>query len=99
MPIINEANDENIVPIEGFSSENPSVMHACGHDGHASMGLGVAKIIAEIKEQLRARFALYFNQERKGARGASAMVAAGAVDGVDYILGAHLGFQAKKMVN
>lgn len=94
---INEANDEKHRPYrEGFSSENPSVMHACGHDGHASMGLGVAKIIAEIKEQLKGKVRLIFQPGEEGARGASAMVAAGAVDGVDYILGAHLGFQAKK---
>ena len=37
---------------EGFNSVNEGFMHACGHDGHATIGLGVAKVLMSIKDQL-----------------------------------------------
>jgi len=94
---INEAQDEKHRPYsEGFASQNPGVMHACGHDGHAAMGLGVAEILAGMKDDLKGTIRLIFEPGEEGSRGARAMVEAGAVDGVDYILGAHLGFKANK---
>ena len=35
-----------------FQSKHPGKMHACGHDGHATIGLGVAKVLMSIKDQL-----------------------------------------------
>ena len=40
---------------EGFASVNPDAMHSCGHDGHATIGLGVAAALAELKDELRHR--------------------------------------------
>jgi len=95
---IEEAKDDKHRPYkEGFASKNSGVMHACGHDGHAAMGLGVAQILAEMKDELKGTVRLIFQPGEEGARGARAMVEAGAVEGVDYILGGHLGFQAKKI--
>lgn len=37
---------------ECFISENNGVMHACGHDGHTSIGLGVAEIIMNLREHI-----------------------------------------------
>ena len=34
---------------EGFASVNPCRMHACGHDAHTAIGLGVAELLAEMK--------------------------------------------------
>lgn len=94
---INEAQDEKHRPYrEGFSSQNPGAMHACGHDGHAAIGLGVAQILAGLKDQLKGTIRLIFQPGEEGSRGARGMVETGAVDGVDYILGGHIGFQAKK---
>ncbi|MGI6685903.1 MAG: amidohydrolase [Bacillota bacterium] len=94
---ITEPKEEKHKPFrEGFSSINPGVMHACAHDGHAAIGLGVAEAITKIKNQLKGKIRLIFQPSEEGARGARAMAAAGAVDGVDYILGAHIGFQATK---
>lgn len=81
---------------ENFSSINPGATHACGHDGHVAMGIGVASLLAQIKEQCKGRIRLIFEPGEEGSRGARAMAAAGAVDGVEHILGAHIGFQAKK---
>lgn len=94
---IQEALDEQHFPARtGFASVNADVMHACGHDGHAAMGLAVAEVLVQMKDQLKGTIRLIFEPGEEGSRGARAMVAAGAVDGVDYILGAHIGFQAKK---
>lgn len=94
---IDEAKDDNHRPFKlNFASQNPGVMHACGHDGHAAMGLGVAEILADLKDQLKGKILLIFQPAEEGARGARAMVEAGVVNGLDHILGFHLGFQANQ---
>ncbi len=81
---------------EGFASVNKGAMHACGHDGHVSIGLAVAEVIAGLKTKLNGRIRFIFQPAEEGLRGAAPMIAAGACDGVDYILGMHIGFQAGK---
>lgn len=76
---------------EGFSSVHAGVMHACGHDGHVAVGVGVARVLAEIRDQLRGKVKLIFQPAEEGVRGARAMVEAGVVDDVDYFLAFHIG--------
>ena len=45
---------------EGFASVNRGAMHACGHDGHATMGMGVAEVLMAIKDQLHGTVKLIF---------------------------------------
>lgn len=80
---------------EGFASCHPGAMHACGHDGHTTVGLGVARIFSALKDRLRGTIKLVFQPAEEGVRGARAMAEKGAVDDVDYMLGAHFGFKAK----
>ena len=75
---------------EGFASVLPGKMHACGHDAHAAIGLGAAKILAEMKETLRGTVKLIFQPGEEGARGAKAIVAAGHLDNVDIFIGSHV---------
>lgn len=75
---------------EGFASVNEGWMHACGHDGHATMGLGVAKILMEIKDQLCGTVKLIFQPAEEGVRGAKSIVEKGHLDGVQYFLGSHM---------
>lgn len=94
---ITESNHAEHRPAkEGFASVNPGATHACGHDGHVAMGLGTASLLADLKGQWKGKIRLIFEPGEEGSRGARAMAAAGAVEGVDHILGAHIGFQAKK---
>lgn len=81
---------------EGFASTHPGEMHACGHDGHTAVGLGVARILAALKENLAGTIKLIFQPAEEGVRGARAMVACGVADDVDWMLGAHFGFKMKK---
>lgn len=88
---VNEANDDEHRPYrEGFSSIHTGLMHACGHDGHTSVGLAIAEIMANLKDKLCGKIKLIFQPAEEGVRGARAMAAAGVVDDVDYLLGAHL---------
>lgn len=93
---MSETQDKSHRPVaENFSSVNPGAMHACGHDSHTAFALGLAEIVAANKEKLKGSVRFIFQPAEEGTRGADPMVAAGAVDGVDYILGLHVGFQAK----
>lgn len=78
---------------EGFASIHPLAMHACGHDGHTSIGLAAAKLIMAHKDELVGTIKLIFQPAEEGVRGAYAMVNAGVVDDVDYMFGGHLGFK------
>lgn len=75
---------------EGFASVNPGMMHACGHDAHAAIGLGVAKVLSQMKAHLHGTVKLLFQPGEEGARGARAMVEAGHLDDVDVLIGSHV---------
>jgi aminobenzoyl-glutamate utilization protein A len=81
---------------EGFASVNRGAMHACAHDGHTSVLLGVAEILAARRPQLAGTVTLIFQPAEEGSRGAKAMMQRGVVDGVDYLLAAHFGVTMRK---
>jgi aminobenzoyl-glutamate utilization protein A len=76
---------------EGFASCNPGMMHACGHDGHTAIGLGLAHLFSALKSQLCGTIKLLFQPAEEGTRGARAMVEAGVLDDVDYFTAIHIG--------
>lgn len=92
---LNETTDETHVPVaEGFASCHPGCMHACGHDAHAAIGIGVAKILCACKDQLAGKVILIFQPGEEGLRGAKSMVDAGILDGIDYFFSGHVGLQS-----
>lgn len=71
---ITEAND---VP---YRSQNPGVMHACGHDAHTASLLGVARILTELKAEFEGTVKLIFQPaEEKAPGGASLMIRDGVL--------------------
>lgn len=76
---------------EGWASRRESVMHACGHDGHIAIGLGVAQLLAERKGEFVGRFRMLFQPAEEGARGARSVVEAGWLRDADVLLGYHIG--------
>ncbi len=74
-----------------FASQNPGVMHACGHDGHTAMLLGTAKILSGLKDLIKGEVRFLFQHaEELFPGGAEEMVHAGVMDGVDLVIGTHL---------
>ena len=74
-----------------YISENPGVMHGCGHDGHMAMVLGVAKVLAAKGDQLPGRLRLIFQpHEEKHPGGATTVIDEGGLEGVDAIFGYHI---------
>lgn len=74
-----------------YKSTN-NVMHACGHDGHISTLLGVAKLLTAIKDEIPGKIRFIFQPaEEHGRRsGAEEMIKDGVLDGVQAIGGMHL---------
>ncbi|MGC9347918.1 MAG: amidohydrolase [Anaerolineae bacterium] len=88
---VEESHAETHRPVrEEFASVNPGAAHACGHDGHAAIGLAVARALVELRDELTGTVKLIFQPAEEGVRGAKSMVAAGVVDDVDLLLGLHL---------
>lgn len=90
LPILESDSPEHFPAAQGFRSVHEGVMHACGHDAHAAIGLGVAEVLAGIKEQLVGTYRLLFQPAEEGCRGAYAMVEAGLLDDVDYLISSHI---------
>lgn len=79
-----------------FSSENPGIMHACGHDIHTATLLSVARLLCENRDKFPGSVKLVFQPAEEAASpadpsgGASHMCEHGAMDGVDAIIALHV---------
>ncbi|HSU77389.1 MAG TPA: M20 family metallopeptidase [Burkholderiales bacterium] len=74
-----------------FASQVPGKMHACGHDVHTVIALGVAAALSEMKSELAGRVKLIFQPAEETLSGAQAMIADGVLDDpkMDVMLGYH----------
>ncbi|MCD6043002.1 MAG: hypothetical protein K0R40_2605, partial [Burkholderiales bacterium] len=74
-----------------FASKVPGKMHACGHDVHTVIVLGVAAVLSELRDSLKGKVKLIFQPAEETLAGAPAMIADGVLDDprVDAILGFH----------
>jgi aminobenzoyl-glutamate utilization protein A len=91
LPIHESEADSHFPQKEGFRSAVPNTMHACGHDAHTTIGLGLASLIAENKDSLKGKIKLIFQPAEEGTRGARSMAEAGVIDDVDYLIASHVG--------
>ena len=93
---VNETTDPDHVPFqEGFASVNANCMHACGHDGHATMGLYTTLALNEIKDELCGTIKMIFQPAEEGVKGAQSIAEGGILDDVDMFFSSHLGMGYK----
>lgn len=85
LPILEETAAE-------YTSTNPGVMHACGHDGHTAIGLTVARILYNHRDDIAGTVKLVFQPAEEGLGGAPLMVAEGVLENPrpDLSLALHL---------
>lgn len=91
-----ETTSPNHLPRQqGFASEYDGIMHACGHDCHAAIGLSLAHWIVDHTDELCGTIKLLFQPAEEGTRGARAMAESGIVDDVDILFASHIGCTPK----
>ncbi len=93
-PLVGLRVDMDALPVQEktnlpYSSLNEGLMHACGHDIHTSIGIGVARILADCKSSLTG-IRLLFQPAEEIASGAKWMKSDGATSGLDALFGVHV---------
>jgi amidohydrolase len=81
--------EENQTP---YASQNTGVMHACGHDAHTSILLGVARLFADRRDQIPGTVKFMFQPAEEGGAGALRMIEDGVLENppVDGAFGLHV---------
>jgi amidohydrolase len=81
-------HEENALP---YASRVPGRMHACGHDGHAAVLLGLAATLSSMRDVFRGEIRLLFQPGEEAIRsGAREFIEMGVIVGVDTVIGVHL---------
>ncbi len=93
-PIIALRADIDALPIFeqtnlSYASQNPGVMHACGHDFHQTSLLGAAELLKAMEEDLRGTIRLIFQPAEETSCGALEVIETGYLDDVKAIVGFH----------
>lgn len=74
-----------------YISQNPEAAHACGHDGHMAILMGVAKLLSQRTDSFQGKVVFLFQpSEERIPGGAKQMIEEGALEDVNAIFGLHL---------
>ncbi|HAB24299.1 MAG TPA: amidohydrolase [Pantoea sp.] len=93
-PVIALRADIDALPIDEavdhpWTSQQPGVMHACGHDVHSAVMLGAALLLKQHETALKGRVRILFQPAEEIAAGARQFIDAGVLEGVQAIFGMH----------
>lgn len=98
LPILETTNDKHIPQRLDFRSLNEGYMHACGHDSHATIGLGLAEQMMQHRNKLTGTIKILFQPAEEGVRGAAALVESKLLNDIDYLFALHIGTGVEKGV-
>lgn len=87
--------------VVSFASKNEGVRHICGHDVHTTIGLGIATVLSQQRENLEGTVYFIFQPAEETFTGAKDMIADGLFDMIkpDEIYGLHIGPGVSGMIN
>jgi amidohydrolase len=96
-PVVMLRFDMDALPIQelnqtGYVSENAGVMHACGHDAHTAIGMGIAQVMAQHRDDIAGTLKFVFQPAEEGENGALAMIRDGVLNdpAPEIALGLHV---------
>ncbi len=99
-PVIGIRADMDALPIleanaVDYASQTEGVMHACGHDSHTAILLGVAQMLSTMPDRPAGEVRFFFQpceetEDAEGKSGATRMIEDGALDGVDHVIALHV---------
>jgi aminobenzoyl-glutamate utilization protein A len=90
LPRVESDADHHHPAREGFRSETGESMHACGHDAHATLGLGVLETLAD-DDAFTGRLKVFFQPAEETITGGKAMAESAHLDDVDALVAVHVG--------
>jgi len=84
-PVVMLRFDMDALPIQeanqtDYVSQTPGVMHACGHDAHTAIGMGIAQLMMKYRDELKGTLKFVFQPAEEGCGGALAMIADGVLE-------------------
>jgi len=89
LPIEESTSSDHAPAAGGFRSENEGYMHACGHDAHATIGIGVLDAI--LDSDFSGTLKVFFQPGEEQIVGGEPMANSGHLDDVDALLAVHVG--------
>jgi amidohydrolase len=100
-PVVAIRGDMDALPIleatgAAYASQTPGIMHACGHDAHTAILLGVASVLTQMPDRPTGQIRLLFQpceetSDEEGKSGGLRMVEEGVMEGVDAVIALHVG--------
>lgn len=95
-PLVGYRADIDALPIQELSktpyrSQNDGIAHLCGHDAHTAIGIGVALLVHQRREELHGTVRVFFQPNEEGMpSGAPLMIADGVIDGMEAAYAIHV---------